>query len=77
MDRAVLGSFLGAISAESYLQGGFLATAIVVNRSEFKPSDQFFNWMKDLEVLPDLKEDTVLAFWASQVNRAHNWYSSH
>jgi hypothetical protein len=77
LDRAILGNFLGAISSETYEKGQFLATALVVNKAEFKPSDQFFKWMEELGVLPDLKEDTVLAFWADQVNRAHNWYSRH
>jgi hypothetical protein len=50
---------------------------LVVNKAEFKPSDQFFKWMEELGVLPNLKEDTILAFWADQVNRAHNWYGRH
>ncbi|SRR6266568_2068751 len=77
LDRAILGDFLGAISSDSYREAGFLATAIVVNKAEYKPSDQFFKWMGDLGVLPDMREDTVLAFWADQVNKAHNWYRNH
>jgi len=77
LDRAILGDFLGAISSDSYREAGFLATALVVNKAEFKPSDQFFKWMEDLGVLPDMREDTVLAFWADQVNKAHNWYRNH
>lgn len=77
LDRAILGDFLGAISADSYREAQFLATALVVNKAEFKPSDQFFKWMKELGALPDTREDTVLAFWAEQVNRAHNWYARH
>jgi hypothetical protein len=74
LHRAILGDFLGAISADSYREAGFLATALVVNKLEYTPSDQFFKWMEELGVLPDLREDTVLAFWAQQVNKAHNWY---
>lgn len=77
LDRAILGNFLGAISSETFAKGQFLATALVVNKAQYKPSDQFFKWMEELGVLPDLEEDTVLAFWADQVNRAHNWYSHH
>lgn len=74
-DRVIIGDFLGFISANSFREGKFLASALVVNRAEFKPSPPFFAWMKSLGVLPNLKEDTVLAFWAEQVNRAHQWYS--
>ena len=74
LDRAILGDFLGYISTRSYLRAGFMASALVVNRAEFRPSDQFFAWMEQLAVLPDTREDTVLAFWAEQVNKAHKWY---
>ncbi len=53
------------------------SSALVVNRAEYKPSDIFFEWMEYLNVLPDLEEETVLAFWANEVNKAHNWYKSH
>ena len=77
LDRALIGSFLGQVSAESYMQAGFLASALVVNKSGFRPSDHFFEWMEELGVLPDLTDDSVLAFWADQSNKAHNWYSKH
>ena len=74
LDRAILGSFLGCISTRSYREAGFMASALVVNQSESAPSDHFFTFMRDLEVLPDTREPTILAFWASQVKKAHNWY---
>lgn len=76
LNRAILGDFLGYISARSYREAGFMASALAVNRAEYKPSDLFFEWMKKLEVLPDTNQDTVLAFWADQVNKAHNWYKA-
>jgi len=76
LDRRIIGEFLGYISMESWEEGGFLASALVVNKQEYKPSDIFFEWMRQLGVLPDLREDTVLAFWADQVNKGHNWYRS-
>lgn len=74
-DRVFIGDFLGAISAESYVEAEFLATALVVNKLEFKPSDHFFDWMVGLGVLRPNDEDAVLAFWIEHVNRAHNWYA--
>jgi len=76
LDRAIIGEFLGYISMRSYEQAGFMASALVVNALEFKPSWHFFEWMRTLNVLPNLDEDTVMAFWAEQVNSAHNWYKS-
>lgn len=76
LDRAILGDFLGYISTRSYLEAGFMASALVVNKAEYKPSEQFFEWLERLGVLPDTNEDTVLAFWADQVNKAHKWYTS-
>lgn len=76
LDRAILGEVLGYISTRSYRNYGFMASSLVVNKAEYKPSDHFFQWMKTLDVLPDLDEDTVLRFWIEQVNKAHNWYAA-
>jgi hypothetical protein len=74
LDRRIIGDCLGFISKESYIEAGFLASALVVARLESKPSDIFFEWMHSLDVLPNLKEDTILAFWSEQVKKAHHWY---
>jgi len=76
LDRHIIGDFLGQLSCHSYCDHGFMANALVVNKNEYKPSPIFFNWMQSLDVLQDTKEDTILRFWAEQVNKAHNWYRS-
>jgi hypothetical protein len=75
-DRGLIGEFLGYISMRSYCEHGFMASALVVNRLEYKPSDSFFEWMVRLNVLPDTNEDTVAKFWIDNVNKAHNWYKA-
>jgi len=75
-DRGMVGEFLGYISMRSYCEHGFMASALVVNRLEYKPSDLFFEWMVRLNVLPDTNEGTVLKYWIEQVNKAHNWYKA-
>ncbi len=72
LDRRIIGDFLGYASYRSYKKHGFMISALVVNRDEFRPSWHFFDWMKYLGVLPDLEEDTVMQFWITQINLAHN-----
>ena len=74
LDRRIIGDCLGYISMESYKEAGFMASALVISRMEAKPADNFFEWMGRLEVLPDLREITVLRFWTEQVRLAHKWY---
>ena len=74
-DRGLIGEFLGYISMRSYCEHGFMASSLVVNRLEYKPSDSFFDWMVRLNVLPNTNEDTVAKFWIEHVNKAHNWYN--
>jgi hypothetical protein len=74
LDRRILGDCLGYISAQSYLAHGFMASALVIGRVNSQPSDIFFNWMKDLKILPDTKESTILKFWQGEVDKAHKWY---
>jgi hypothetical protein len=46
LDRAIVGSFLGHISARSYIRAGFMASALVVNKGEYRPSQHFFDFME-------------------------------
>lgn len=77
LDRALVGDFLGLVSARSYERAKFMASALVVSKGEYRPSWHFFQWMETLDVLPNLQDDTVLAFWAEEVNKAHRWFMSH
>jgi hypothetical protein len=73
LDRAILGEFLGYISMLSYRKAKFMASALAINKTEFKPSYHFFTWMKDLGMLSGRDLDD---FWQEQVTKAHNWFRS-
>ena len=77
LDRALLGDFLGYTSSRSYEQAGFMISALVVNQDEYAPSWHFFEWMKHLDVLANTDEPTILAFWADQVHKAHQYFAKH
>jgi hypothetical protein len=62
LDRAILGDFLGYISTRSYRNAGFMASALVVNSSDYWPSDHFFEFMRRLDVLPDTSDGTISTF---------------
>jgi len=71
LDRAILGEFLGLISTLSYRKAKFMASALVVNKMEFRPSDHFFQWVKQLGMLSSRDIDD---FWQEQVRKAHDWF---
>jgi hypothetical protein len=74
LDRKIIGEFLGYLSMESWREGQFMVSALVIGGLEHQPSDQFFAWMKELGVLPNVKKDTVYAFWSEQVKKAFDFY---
>jgi hypothetical protein len=74
LDRRIIGDCLGYVSMQSYKEAKFMASALVIARKESKPSDIFFEWMKELGVLPNTNEATILKFWSEQVSKAHHWY---
>jgi hypothetical protein len=74
LDRRIIGDCLGYVSMRSYKEAKFMASALVIARTESKPSDMFFQWMQTLGVLPKLDEMSVLKFWSEQVAKAHQWY---
>ena len=71
LHRAILGEFLGYISMLSYRKAKFMASALAINKTEFKPSYHFFNWMKELGVLSGRDVDD---FWQEQVKKAFDWF---
>lgn len=75
LDRRIIGDCLGYISMRTYKKAKFFGSALVIARLESKPSDIFFEWMKEMGALKSTKEDDVLMFWSDQVKRAHHWYA--
>ena len=77
LDRAVVGSFLGYIAMESYLEARFFASALVVSKQDGTPGEGFYNLLKELEMIRSSKTDKALHLWAEHVAKAHQWYLSH
>lgn len=76
LDRRILGDFLGYISAASFREANFMASALVVGLKNNQPSEMFFDWMHELKVLPILSEKAVAEFWVQQVSKAVAWYGA-
>jgi len=74
LDRKIIGDFLGYASYRSYRQHGFMMSALVVNKDEFRPSWHFFDFMQYLEHLEDSSEDSINRYWIEQINKAHQFY---
>lgn len=77
LDRAILGSVLGRISADSYLRAGFLASAVAVSKSTDEPSEGFKALVRDAGLLRSTKGDAFMLFWSDQLNKAYDWYAAH
>jgi hypothetical protein len=77
IDREIIGNLLGFISTRSYQAHGFMLSALVVNKKESKPSEEFFKWMRRLNVLPNLNDETVFSFWGQQIILVNKYYSNH
>lgn len=76
LDRRIIGEFLGYLSMESWRDAKFMVSALVISGVEYQPSDLFFEWMRQLGVLRNLKQDTVLEFWNDQVKKAFAYFRS-
>jgi|SRR5687767_14350454 len=77
LDRAILGDYLGYLSLETYERHGFIASALVVSKSDDTPSDGFWNLMKLLELVKNPKTDKAMFFWSDEVSKAREWYLAH
>jgi hypothetical protein len=77
LDRAILGSVLGRISADSYLEAGFLASAVAVSKTTNEPSEGFKSLVRDAGLLKATSGSAFLLFWSDQLSRAYAWYAAH
>ena len=77
LDRAIIGSFLGKIAADSYQQGRFLASALVIGVESNGPGDGFYGLAEDVGLLRSPSETTRLQFWFAQIRLARAWYTTH
>lgn len=76
LDRAILGSVLGRISADSYARAGFLASAVSVSKSTKEPSEGFKALVREAGFLRKTSGAEYLAFWVDQLNKAFDWFEA-
>lgn len=76
LDRQILGDFLGYISTQSFKTAGFRASCLVVGLKDNQPSEVYFDWMKDLNILSSKTEAAVLKYWSHEVRKAIAWYKA-
>ena len=77
LDRRILGSVLGRISADSYAQARFLASAVAVSKTTSEPSEGFKDLVREAGFLRSSKADDFMLFWSEQLNKAFDWFESH
>jgi hypothetical protein len=77
LDRAIVGDFLGVISARSYDVGGFLASALAVTAHDGTPGEGFNALLRELGLITKLSSERALDLWVENVGKAYAWYRQH
>lgn len=77
LERAIIGDFLGKVAADSYQQGRFLASALVIGVNSNGPGEGFYALAKEAGLLRSSSETARLQFWLEHVKLAREWYGSH
>lgn len=75
LDRAIIGEFLGRLSVDSYREGEFFASALVIGSDSNGPGAGFYSLAKQAGLLTSSDEMTRLEFWLDHVRRARQWYA--
>lgn len=71
LHRAIIGDFLGSISADSYAKAGIFLSAIVVTKDDGTPGFGFTNFMRDLGILSGRSQVEELGCWVREVKKVH------
>lgn len=74
LHRRIIGDCLGYLSYLSFRDHGFMASALVADLIENRPSGIFFEWMQSLGVIPNLSQKVITEFWVTEVTKAATWY---
>ncbi len=77
LHSAILKDFLNHISCDSYLRGGFLASALAVRKITGEPSEGFRSLVDKLGLFHSSKRDDFAVFWSQEVQKTYDWYASH
>lgn len=75
LHRAILGDFLGRLCVDTYTEGGFMGSALVVSTGTREPSEGYRNLMRDLGLLHSRNELEFLAHWIAETKKAYAWYA--
>ncbi len=74
LDRAIIGDFLGSISADTYRRAGVFISAIVVTKNDGTPGLGFTTFMRDLGLLTAQGADAAFAHWVREVQSVYTAY---
>ena len=77
LHRAIIGYFLGRLCVDTYRDGGFMGSALVVAAETNQPSQGYRNFMRELGILTNSSEDEFLTHWLSETRKAYAWYGRH
>lgn len=76
-DRKFIGGTLAQLTCDTLVTHDCLITSLVVDKGENAPSKILFEWLCDMNVIPDLDERTVLGFWAHHVKKTFEYFKTH
>jgi hypothetical protein len=76
LDRAMLGSFLGRMCADTYPTRGYMASALAVSGVERTPGAGFGRLMVEIGAVRN-NSNAIYDFWVAEVTKAHAWYAAH
>lgn len=71
LHRAIIGDFLGSISADSYSRAGVFFSAVVVTKDDGTPGPGFTNFMRELGVLSGSSQTAALECWVREVEKVY------
>lgn len=73
LHRAIIGDFLGRISADSYVNAGIFLSAVVVTKDDGTPGFGFANFMRELGILSGRSQAAELECWVREVQKVYEW----
>ncbi|GMV21035.1 MAG: hypothetical protein AMXMBFR57_09840 [Acidimicrobiia bacterium] len=73
LHQSIIGGCLGRVSCDTYIEGGFLISAVAVSKATGEPSDGFNALLEALGFVGSKRDRRCTDIWIDQLRRSYAW----
>jgi len=77
LHQSIIGGCLGRLSCDTYIEGGFLISAVAVSKVTLEPSDGFNALLEMLQLVSSKRDPRCTEMWIEHLHKTYAWCRQH